>query len=234
MKELFDSISKTSISVSNAFMNSFLRLAVVVAVLFQAPPSIVRIGTLAGSLTERDLAAILALPGVLTPWLIHAGRGQIGHYLEVYLPPDTATDAVRRGTFLVGGRRSTIQEGGWGLNSGDSQRNYAQVAVVGRNMNQVVSQMDVARPFELRGTFTDAELLEIVGFIRSNPLSQISNNIGQPAMVMGSLMPIRSISGSAATTVVVDLFIDEFQGERVTLQKQGSNWKALSSLKWIA
>jgi hypothetical protein len=212
-----------------------LRLFVAMTILFQTAPSApIKMGNQMRLLTEREMAVLLALPGVNNPWLLHAWQGQIGSVVEIYLPPATVTDNLRRGTLIGAGRRSNAAEGSdWSLGR-ETQRTYAQVLIEGVSMDQVSSPLDVNRPFETRGTFTDDELLEIVRFIRSNPLAQTSSRGGQPAVVMGNRMPIRSVSRSSANIVVVDLYINDGQGERVTLQRQGSTWVALSASLWIA
>jgi hypothetical protein len=190
-------------------------------------------GRLVGILTDREMAVLSALPGVSNPWLLHAGPSQIGVFVEIYLSPSTATDRVRRGTLIVAGRRSTATEGSsWSLGP-EPKRAYAQVVIEGRFMDQVLSPLDANRPFEVRGTPTDDDLVDIVTFIRSIPTTQYANAVGQFTVVMGN-RPIRSITKLTANGAIVEIYIDDGRGQRVTLERTGSTWVALSAVEWIA
>jgi hypothetical protein len=216
-------------------MNSILLQLAAMAMLLQTTSATpIKIGTQAGALTDREVAVILALPGVSNPWLFHAWQGQlVTTVVEIHLRPTTVTSTIRRGILMAASRSPMFKEPGWSLGR-EEQRTYAQVLIEGVSMDQVSSPLDVNRPFETRGAFTDDELVEIVRFIRSNPLAQTSNLGGQPAVVRGNRLPIRSVARSSANNVVVELYVDDGQSELVTLQREGSMWVAISTRRRIA
>jgi len=143
------------------------------------------IGTAVMKLSSEDVAAILSLEGVTTPWLIHASQGQIGRPVQIFLPPGVATGKLRRGKMLfalgTGPGQWHIVEAG----------QYAQVAVEGHSLEKLRDHLDLTSPFAVSGDISDDDLLSIVQLIRSKPLAALSNTIGQPAIVAGDLRSVR-------------------------------------------
>src|SRR5579864_5324261 len=149
-------------------VNIVLQLALLFASLMQSPATPLRIGDVARQMTGQDITALeLALPSGAKPWLVNGDHGQIPmvDYIEAYLSPTTTTASLRRGTMInVSRRRTPVSE--W---SAARTESYAQVAIPGRNFDQIDGDQDINRPFRVIGRFDDDELVRLVQLIRSHP-----------------------------------------------------------------
>lgn len=128
---------------------------------------VVRFGE-ARFLLDADWADIReALGSTRVPWLInvsHASQERFMWHANVYLMASVVRGDLRRGPLVdleatyQGGRRV------WR----DLQLNgaWAQVALAPSGLLDDVAESDRARPFVVRGEFTDAELREIVTALR--------------------------------------------------------------------
>jgi hypothetical protein len=129
---------------------------------------VVRFGE-ARYLLDTDWAGIReALGSTRVPWLINVSHGsQVGPFIwhaNVYLMASVVRGDLRRGPLVdleatyEGSRRV------WR----DQQLNgaWAQIALAPHGLPDVVVESDRARPFIVRGEFTDAELRAIVTALR--------------------------------------------------------------------
>ena len=134
--------------------------------LVQAAP--LRIGDGARRLTDGEIADIVQAAGG-KPWLLEGPVGQIGGSIVAYIPPETETEDLRRGTTITMVRREG--ESRWIASSLRIARPglYAQVKLPGRDFNTITGDDDLNRPFSLSGTFDATELVSLVGFIRTSP-----------------------------------------------------------------
>jgi hypothetical protein len=89
---------------------------------------------------------------------------------------------------------------------------------------------DINRPFRVRGTFEDAELIRIVNLLRSGPAAPLPR--GGSASV--EVLPILSVQRQSSTTVSVILRRQIQAGQTVTLEKRGEDWVVASVRNWIA
>jgi len=204
---------------------SFLKLSLVLgllcgeqAALSQSAATMpLRLGDFARTLSEKDVADIEAIAQSSggKPWLLEGPVGQIGFTIRVYLPPETQTRELRRGTAFdlikrpgdsAWTRRGTAQPGF-----------YAQVALAGRDFNAISGgDDDLNRPFAVSGTFDDADLLSLVAFIRSKP-----GNVE-------SSWPIEFVGRMPAPNAdMINLSLNQPSGSllmMVRVKKQGSGW----------
>src|SRR5579862_6506870 len=139
--------------------------------LVQAQPATMpplRTGEVARQLADSDVAALeFALPPGAEPWLLDGEPVLVANVqsIDAYLPPDTVTTSLRRGSILSAMRR-TVPPTAWAAGESAS---YAQVAIAGRDFDQIQGDDDINRPFRVLGRFDDRDLIELVQFLRSNP-----------------------------------------------------------------
>lgn len=173
-------------------------------------------------LSERDIAAItLALPPGSEPWLLIGSRTLTSEErIEIYISPDPPAGDVRRGSMILLNRNPS--DSGWtivdataaypfpgiGHRTAPPARTaiYAQVAVAGRDPNDVKEEQDDNRPFVVSGPFDDAALNSLAAFVRGR---------GQP-IVSVVFMP------DASARVLLRREAMSFKW--LTLQRQGPTW----------
>ena len=191
----------------------------------------IRLGDVARQLSEQDVASLeRLLPANGKPWLLIAeGLGAMSgpfHSVEAYLPPETTTRELRRGVVIPLQRRIAPTPEAWSLvNAAPSARQttgrYAQVAVEGRNFDQIQSDQDINRPFWVDGRLDDSELVSIVAFIRNQPLQTL---FAFPPVTPLRAGPIHTIAREAADFVTVWTRLGTQESQVVTLRKQGQSW----------
>ena len=201
------------------------QLLVVCASITQSVTTPLRTGDVARQLTEQDVAALeRVLPTGGTPWLLNGDPGQIpgAEYIDAYLSPTNTTRALRRGTVITVMRRLAPVRIEWTVQRTES---YAQVAIPGRNFDQIEGDQDINRPFRVIGRFDDTELFRLVEFLRSNPPTRF-----------GSIRswPILSINRKADDSVEVLLRGAVMQGQSITLRQAGKDWVIILVGMWIA
>jgi len=196
-----------------------------------------RLGDLARSLSAADIASIeLALPAGGKPWLIAGDFGQArsSQSVEAYLPPDPASAQLRRGSMIRLSRRITdpsnpgpwaidnsVQQGGMQTRGGfvghpPNHGPYAQVAIEGRTFQEFSDDQDQNRPFLVEGSISDAELIDIVAFIRPKP----------PLFGAG---PIQAVVLGSNGSVTVWTRLRPLASEWWILQKLGETWKVVGT-----
>jgi hypothetical protein len=191
----------------------------------QLAPSTSRTGDLARSLTEEDIATFEQMVGA-RPWLVDGvflGPESKSQSITAYFEPTTVTPMVRRGAYLKFTRDLNSSPGPW---SGvGSAQPYFQVAVPGRPFQQIENDEDLNRPFTVKGSFQNEELVELVTFLRSNPGVIPSRGQG----TVGKL-PIASLErlkdGSVRAEWNYDLRLHT--GQTAVVEKRGSNWAVVS------
>ena len=188
----------------------------------------IRLGDVARQLPDQEIAAIAqAMPTGGKPWLL------IGEKLsamslpilsvEAFLPPETTTREVRRGMRIPLSRSISDQAKPepWTISAANYPRgrigSYAQVAVAGRNFDDMQGDQDINRPFVVEGRFEDAELISIVSFIRSIPLMPT-------ARLPIRAGPIHTLVRETAESVTVWTRLDFSSSQIVTLRKEGERW----------
>ena len=176
-----------------------------------------RTGDVAQQLTEQDIGALeLVLPPGAKPWLLNGDRGQEPdiEFIQVYLSPTTATSTLRRGA-VISVMRRTAPLTEWTVQRSES---YAQVAIAGRNFDQIEGDQDINRPFRVFGRFDDTELVQFVGFLRSNPPT---SGVGPDAAVRS--WPILFINRNLDNSVAVWLRGAANKGQAITLRPAGQD-----------
>src|SRR5438105_12622397 len=194
-------------------------------------PMPLRIG-LPRALTDQDIASVgQALESEGRPWLLDGGPAQFGtaQFIYAFLPATFSTPTLRRGTVIFLERRNsrTIFQRPTLADPWDVQRteSYAQVAIPGRNFDDIQGDEDVNRPFRIPGKFEDAEIVSLVNFIRSDP----------PAR--GSTIqhwPILSITRKADDSFEVLLRGGINYGQFVGLRKTSESWVIVDGGAWGA
>jgi hypothetical protein len=220
-----------------------LRAIAVVGVVLQAaaqPP--VRLGEVARQLSEQDAVNIerTVAPGGARPWLLNGPHGQVAdlQFIEAYLPPETATTELRRGSVVSVVRGSASALAMIGIRPAASEPrpawtvtgtfSYAQVAIAGRDFDQVRGDDDVNRPFRVSGQFGDVELVSLARFVRSSPPGPPSSARTTGGSVHGD-WPMVSV-GRQTDSIDVRLRwpAEDLSWESVKLRPQGPGWVVIS------
>jgi len=131
-------------------------------------------GSFAVQLSPQDIANLeRVLPQGAKPWLLGGGDCLLCEaMITAYLPPISETAQLRRGRVLVlqppaglikGGMPTRNAPTSWVLT--DKPGLYAQLPPVGQPFDPAPSAKNL---IGIVGDFSDADLLSIVGFVRSN------------------------------------------------------------------
>jgi hypothetical protein len=173
-------------------------------------------------LGESDIAAITerTRDTCSTVWLVKAFRSQLmnAQFVEAYcavVPTPEGGVYLRRGTYVGLGRDRTAP---WAVrNTGQ----YAQVSADGRTPDQIPGDRDIRRPFRLKGSFTDAELVSLVLFVRSGPANPQPS--AHDPRVQGG-WPMNGVWRNADGTIDVGLSQSDFESQRVTVRRTEHGW----------
>lgn len=137
------------------------------AAIQDARDAVVRFGE-ARFLLESDWAGIREVLGASrVPWLInasHASQVAFAWHAHVYLPASVVRDDLRRGPLVD--LEATYEDGRRVWRDLRLNGAWAQVAVSPLGLSDDVAESDMARPFVVRGEFTEAELRAIVTALR--------------------------------------------------------------------
>src|SRR5262245_1079150 len=185
-----------------------------------------RTGEVARQLTEQDIAALeLVLPPGSKPWLLNADNAQVANmqYAQAFLPATVSTPALRRGTVITVERRKPLDA--WVAQRAES---YAQVAIPGRNFDQIQGDQDLNRPLRVFGRFDDSELVQLVEFLRSSPPTPG----GAPNAIQA--WPSLSVVRRGEDSVEVFHRRAADQGQVMMLREAAQNCIAVSVRRWTA
>lgn len=211
-----------------------IRITVFAAVVSQliTPPLPLRIGGMARQVSDKDYANLeRTLPKGQKPWLFMGEPGQVPIVgLNVYLPATRQTSELRRGP---GGLALLLKPPTWKLDSKDSCCNaWAQVAIEGRNFDEIHDESDMNRPFHVIGAFTDAELLSLVRTLRDSE----TIHLRLAAVTTTRELPILAIQrgprNNPATIVAAYLRIDDSRNStaEITLRQEAEGWQIVRVL----
>jgi len=173
----------------------------------------------AQQLSEQDIANLeLLMPKGKKPWLywgeldvLDWGTVDAIATVAAYLPPDSETSEIRRGTMITLRWPDHSPAKAWTVI--DANGSYAQVAIAGKSFDQIQRDQDLNRPFKVVGTFDDAELLSIVNFVRTK--------------YPGS--PLRGVERDGLNPILVSIGSDRNgRPMKLVLGKQNQEWVLLS------
>ncbi len=142
-----------------------------------APPAETLVGSWDDTVLPADDKASLVrealAAGGSTPWLIRIGRELPfgpSRRCEVYLPPKVQGERLRRGDCLRGGAPGRLSEKKpWVLGLHPTTYAYAQVAMPGKCFGAKMERPGTLdAPFEVRGTLSDQDLVDIVDRVRTD------------------------------------------------------------------
>jgi len=221
-------------------MRILLLAPIVAAVLSSTSPPVspIRIGATGSFLTDDDVAQIrkLAVDTGRKAWVIVGDpvpKIPGTWFVSVYLELDGSNRDVRRGVLVkvqapLDGPAAYKKSKIWTrVSSGE----FAQVAVPGRNPDEVLGSSDLSRPFVVSGTMADDTLKSLVAFIRTSPkvtappVDPQGKPLGYPFEQVEGLWPIDSIT-EKSDGVQVSL-VDYHQGragQLVVLLSNGPSW----------
>jgi hypothetical protein len=206
-------------------LNIAFQLVLLVLLVSQSSSTTIRTGDVSRQLTEKDIAALKrSLPPDAKPWLLNGDPSQAPgeEFIEAYLSPTTATSTLRRGPFIVVVRRiAPLPLTEWTVRLSGT---YAQVAIPGREFDQIQGDQDINRPFKIIGNFDDTELTDLVTFLRSSPPTTGVNAI-QPWPILS----IRRADGA----VEVMLRGAVMKGQMVTVRRTERGWTIIRVGTWI-
>jgi hypothetical protein len=191
---------------------AILRALIVMAALLQSVSTPIRIGDFAKKLTSQEvleLERIAAAGGAKgAPWLLEGPIGQLSSSsIRIYLPAEKQTSELRRGSAIELTRRpgqtawtplKTVQ--------------YAQTLKVGQDVNSIKGDQ---RPFTVSGSFSDAELVEIVKLVRRS-------EGGAPILSL-------SLTGTEGDSATVLLSFTVNKIRILSLTRKASSWKVKSA-----
>ncbi len=201
-------------------------VALLASLVQSATPVPLRTGDLARQLTEQDIAALeLVLPPGSTPWLLNGDRAQFGNtqFIQAFLPATVSTLALLRGSVISVQRQKPSDA--WVVQRTES---YAQVAVAGRNFDQIQGDQDINRPFRIIGSFDDSELVRLVEDLRSDTTAD--------ERYLGAIhtWPILSVVRKAEDSVEVMLRGAAMQGLVIMQRQTGQGWMVVVVGVWAA
>ena len=209
-------------------LNMAFQFVVLWAWLTQSSTTVtLRTGDVARQLTEQDVAALeQVLPSGAKPWLLNGDPAQIAdsEFIQAYLSPTTATSTLRRGPVISVMRRISPHTE-WAVQGSGT---YAQVAIPGREFDQIEGDQDINRPFHVIGNFDDTELVGLVRFLRSNPPT-----IGGESNAIRP-WPILSINRKGDGSVEIQLRETNWKGQAITVRQTDHNWAIIRVGMWIA
>ena len=171
-----------------------------------------RLGDFARGLSAQDIASVeVALPLGRKPWLLVGdfAQSRTFQWIQAYMPPDSTSTQLRRGTMIRLSRRVTdpanpgpwtidnsIQQGGIHTQQGfeghpPTHGSYVQVAIEGQSFEEFFGDQDNNRPFVVEGNWSDTELTSIVAFVRPKP----------PLLSTGPIQAVSSAGSNGSVTV---------------------------------
>jgi hypothetical protein len=195
-----------------------------------AATKISQIGDGARALASQDVAALeRVIPNGERPWILYGeiaptGTGEV--LIEVYLPPRTTTSTLRRGS-MIWVRRTAART--WIIDHGPED--YAQVAIEGRDFDNIQSAYDLNRPFRIIGRFEDSDLVSIAKSLRA---TQNSSELRARTLGISPGWPIADVARRPKDdSVNVNLGTKRCSGKTANLRKEGQAWIVVSTATWV-
>jgi hypothetical protein len=200
-------------------------LHAVVSLSSQTPShTIAKLGDVATALSAADAAEVLRLAdcGSASPWLLTGWQGMMSdrQFTEIFCRADTIDGSLRRGQ-VSEVWRERLGPKPWGPWSRLAKHRYAQVAPPDR-FYQIYSEHDIDRPFRVVGDFSDAELVDLVNFIRSKP-GWVDVNRKVSDYLRGD-WPVVAVVRKADGTVDVRLHEKSLEWQLATLRRTADGW----------
>jgi hypothetical protein len=221
--------------VSPSLIVGVVVLHAVVSLASQTPlRTIAKLGDVATALSDADVAEVLRLAdcGSASPWLLTGWQGMVSdrEFTQIFCGADSIDRQLRRGqTSEVWRERSGPKV--WGPWSRLAKHRYAQVAPPDR-FDQIYSEHDIDRPFRVVGDFSDAELMDLVNFIRSKP-GWVDRNRKVSDYLRGE-WPVVAVVRRADGTVDVRLHKKVLEWQQATLRRTADGWSIVSLRYLIA
>ena len=205
------------------------------------------IGDRAGDLTPQDLADIDALMAPHgTMWLLDVQQNWFleGPNLQAraYLTPDTNSSRLRRGRFFWTDQEATSNSMGYEWRVTRGPFSWAQVARPNSEFAVTLGRPHVLdRPFQVDGHVSDADLIDLVDFIRGNPSMpdrSTDETDGSWSFRFGS-----SVDGKNAITLIeakADCFLKvtterrRGAGQVIEVSRTDDGWQVVSVAEWVA
>ncbi len=204
-------------------------------------------GASAAAMKDEDVRAIRRLlPPGTRPWFIAGDvevRGMPNVAVAVYLHAETTTPQMRRGRLvtMIGELSSTAGAAAsrtWTALQGLSEE-YAQVPPAGNEPSDVWLP-EASRPFRLAALdsvprFTDAELIELVDFLRTTAAKSSRPTPGARPRLFTDLQPwtITSITREQVAEVQIvlqDTSGPNGRGQIASLRRRGTTWEIVELL----
>jgi hypothetical protein len=203
-----------------------LQFVALLASLVQSTTTLpLRIGEVARQLTEQEIAGVeMVLPSGEKPWLLNGDRPQWsnGQFVQAFLPPTVSTPELRRGTVISVERRNARNQlqrpepvDPWVVERTES---YAQVAIAGRNFDDIQAEQDINRPFRVVGRFDNSELVRSIQTLRSDPAPMP--------------WPILSMTRKPDNSIEVLLRMTASEGQIIWLRQARQEWIVIVAGAW--
>lgn len=196
-------------------------------------------GTFKARIRPQELAPIseLARKTGGSPWALRADDGpdfSPWRFVQAFLPPAISTNQLRRGVVLGFNCKADNLNAPclrWEPSTEDDGH-YAQVAAGTPFGAALGVRSDAERPFRVHGSFTDADLLSLVAFIRSKPHFP---GRGYPVDPYGVTLryPIASVSRRGDGSVEVVLTGEDSTGETAIVRLTPKGWALEDFRLWI-
>ena len=204
------------------------------------------IGERTDELTPGDLAEVLALTSPQgSVWLLDVQENWFlkGPNLQarVYLAPDIATPTLRRGRVLWAYQESSSNATGyeWRVSGGPTA--WAQVPAVGAKFGSTLTRPRAHdRPFATVGEVSDADLIDLVAYIRTSPSTPSSSTEpedGSWSIEIGfdvdGKNPIISIEAKAECFMKVTTERRRGAGQEIEVRRTEKGWQVVSVAEWV-
>jgi hypothetical protein len=205
--------------------------------------SAIRLGPTGDRLTSDDLDQIGRLNvGGRAVWvLVGQPRGfepSNSWYVVAYLGPEPIRADIRRGRLAVLKAEMTSPEAYDGPKRWElvSMGDYAQVPLSGPKPDAIAGSRDLNRPFRIVGALDDDSLVAMVSFIRTGPSNAAPspNDIFRRVEKSWPISSVLQLSADAVELSLLDTSPNEKSGQKVVLRKEGTSWKVVRLMAWVA
>ena len=199
-----------------------------------------RVGPIANALTNDDVAQLnqLATGWRAAPWflstttgMISLPNGDLDWNVRVFLQPQQSGADLRRGEqFTADATRHGDAPRQWRLTAGPYA--WAQVKVAGRTFDDLRGSDDLNLPFATDLIVTDAELISIVNFLRTDPIFAAERTlpVSDIHKVFASSEESRFLRGAGEGDFIALTLLKGYSTwDRYALRAAGTRWQ----VKWL-